>query len=263
MPSSLAAENRSGNPSCLERQVFYSTIRFVRVILLTLLWSPLALAQDAQTNITKTDQGPPVKVNILNVCTPSTGEQQEMRAALARLPKAPAFVTDYEIARGVSTLEEGKSAKYIRLRREFKSDSPLQTIQYSLSFDPTNTIETLVFRGRDVKDLLALSIEDKLSTSVSKPFTVIQTDTPASRIRLERAGKTTLALTRCEGVDQTQYEPIFAQASAAFGDYRRLLRLRAMLASDIAWLSSSSQSSGPSAGSKKSGGRPTAESTPH
>src|SRR5262249_30036295 len=159
-----------------------------------------------------------------------------MRSALARLRKAPAFITDYEISRGVSTLEEGTTAKYVRLRRELKSDSPLQTIQYSLSSDAENTIETLVFRGRDVKDLLALSIEDKLSTSVSKPSAVIQSDTPASRVRVERAGKSTLGLARCQDVDQAQYDPIFAQASAVLADYRRILRLRTTLASDIAWL---------------------------
>jgi hypothetical protein len=244
------------------------TIRFVRVLFLTLLSSSAALAQNPPANPAKPDQGPPVKVNILNVCTPGADEQKEMRSALARLPKAPAFVTDYEIARGISTVEEGKSAKYIRLRREFKSDSPLQTIQYSLSSDDENTIETLVFRGRDVKDLLALSIEDRLSTSVSKPSTVIQTDTPASRLRVERAGKTTLALARCEGADQSQYEPIFAQASAALADYRRLLKLRTMLAGDIAWLNSGSPS-GSSApperagGAKKSAATPESPSKPH
>ena len=202
-----------------------------------------------------------MKVNILNVCTPGVVEQQEMRLALARLPKAPTFVTDYEISRGISTLEGGKSAKYIRLRREFKSDSPLETIQYSLSSDAENTIETLVFRGRDVKDLLALSIEDKLSTSVSKPSTVIQTDTPASRFRVERSGKTTLAMARCEGVDQSQYAPIFAQASAVFADYRRLLKLRTMLANDIAWLNSSTTPNGRGV-SKKPPANPGPQSTP-
>lgn len=185
-----------------------------------------------------------------------------MRAALARLPKAPAFITDYEISRGVSTLEEGTTAKYVRLRREFKSDSPLQTIQYSLSSDAENTIETLVFRGRDVKDLLALSIEDKLSTSVSKPSTVIQSDTPASRLRVERAGKTTVALARCEKVDQSQYESLFAQASATLAEYRRILKLRAMLASDITWLGSGTASSGRPTGPKKSAGSSLPSSAP-
>lgn len=210
----------------------------MRLTLPILLLSSAALAQGSQDNARKSDQNPPVKVNILNVCTPNADDQQELKAALARVPKSPAFTTDYEASHGISTIEEDKRTKYVRLRRDFKSGSPLETVQYSLSSDPENTIETLVFRGREVRDLLALSIEDKLSTAASKPSVVIQSDTPASRVRIERSGKTTLSLARCEGVDQSQYEPIFAQASAALAEYRRLLRLRTMLASDISWLSS-------------------------
>jgi hypothetical protein len=198
--------------------------------------SCIAGGESMQEAEKKSEQTPPVKVNLVNVCTPSVDEQQQLKFTLARLPKSPTFVTDYEISRGVSTLEEGRTAKYVRLRREFKSDSPLATIQYSLSSDPESTIETLVFRAREPKDILALSIEDRLSTSVSKPSIVIQSDTPASRLRLERAGKSTLALARCEGVDQSQYESIFAQASAVLAGYRRMLRLRSVLASDVAWL---------------------------
>ena len=181
-----------------------------------------------------------MKVNVLNVCTPSADEQQELKEALAKVPKSPSFDSDFEVSRGVSTIETARTAKYVRLRRELKSDSSLVTVQYSLSADPENTIETVVFRGREAKDLLALSIEDKLSTGVSRPATVIESDTPAARVRLERAGKTTVALARCEGVDQSRYEPIFAQASSVFADYRRVLKLRSMLASDIAWLGSGS-----------------------
>ena len=251
--------------ACVAAGVLQSAV--VRVLLPILFCATLVLAQD-QTTQTKPEQGPPVKVNILNVCTPGAEEQQEMKSALSRLPKAPAFMTDYEISRGVSTVEEGETARYVRLLREFKSDSPLLTIQYSLSSDAESTIETLVFKGRDVKDLLALSIEDKLSTSVSKPSTVIQSDTPASRLRVERAGKTTVALARCESVDQSQYASIFAQASAVLANYRRLLRLRAMLASDIAWLSSGSRrqntsQTGRSADSGKATATPTPSSTPH
>ena len=209
----------------------------MRLIASILLVSSAALAQTAP-EAPKVDQNPPVKVNVLNVCTPTADEQQQLKTALEHLPKAPTFASDYEIARGVSTLADGKSARYVRLRRDAKPDSPLDTVQYSLSSDPSNTIETLVFRGREVKDLLALSIEDKLSTSVSKPSTVVESDTPASHVRLERAGKTSVALARCEEVDQSPYEPIFAQASFVLANYRRLLKLRTMLASDISWLSS-------------------------
>ena len=212
----------------------------MRAILLILLPPALLLGQAAPAPSKSTDQNPPVKINVLNVCTPSADEQQELKQALTKLPKSPAFDTDYEISRGVSTVEADKSAQYVRLRRDMKSGLPLATVQYSLSIDPDSTVETLVFRGRDAKDLLALSIEDKLSTAVSRPSTVIQSDTPASRLRLERAGKTTVALARCEGVDQSHYDPIFAQASSVLADYRRLLKLHTMLARDISWLSSGS-----------------------
>ena len=218
-----------------------STIRFVRsnLLLLTFFCSCFAWGQNAPSE-TKNEQNPPVKVNVLNVCTPSADEQQELKAALARLPKSPAFDADYEISRGVSTIEGGARSKYVRLRREVKGESPLATVQYSLSVDSENTIETLVFRGRDVKDLLALSIEDKLSSSASKPSAVLDADTPASRVRVERAGKSTVALARCENVDQSKYDAIFSQASSILSDYRRVLRLKSMLASDIAWLSAGS-----------------------
>ena len=242
---------------------FCSTIRFVRNLLMIFV-ACAAIAQNSPENGKKAEQNPPVKVNILNVCTPSADDQQELKAALGRLPKAPAFATDYEISRGVSTVEEGKSAKYVRLRRDLKSDSPLSTVQYSLSVDRESTIETLVFRGRDVKDLLALSIEDKLSTEASKPATVVQSDTPASRIRVERVGKTTLALSRCHNVDQSQYEPIFAQASSVLSDYRRLLKPRTMLSSDIAWLTSSSSSEvHKNSSGEKSSASGSNSSTPH
>lgn len=205
------------------------------------LFSAAAVSAQTAPASSRPDQNPPVKVNVLNVCTPDGDAQQEIKAALSRLPKTPAFSSDYEVSRGVSTLDDGRTSRYIRLRRDLKSDSSLATIQYSLSADPSSTVETLVFRGRDVKELLALSIEDKLSTSASKPLSVIQSDTPASRVRVERAGKTTLGLARCEDVSQSQYEPIFAQASTVLANYRRALRLRSTLASELTWLTPSSE----------------------
>ncbi|HWC17006.1 MAG TPA: hypothetical protein VG498_08315 [Terriglobales bacterium] len=225
----------------------------MRALLLIVWTSFVALGQSTPNAAKNTEQNPPVKVNVLNVCTPSVNEQQELSQALAIVPKSPAFDSDYEVSRGVSTIETARSARYVRLRRELRSDSPLVTIQYSLSADPENTVETVVFRGREAKDLLALSIEDRLSTAVSKPATVIQSETPASRVRLERAGKTTIALARCEGIDQSRYEPIFAQASSVFADYRRILKLRTMLASEIAWLSSGSAGRSPGTGKNASG----------
>ena len=51
-------------------------------------------------------QQPPVKVNVLNVCTPSAEEQKEISTALARVPKQPLFSDDFEVARGRSSLAE-------------------------------------------------------------------------------------------------------------------------------------------------------------
>ena len=215
----------------------------------------VAFAQTAPQD-TKNEQNPPVKVNVINVCTPGADEQQQLKTALAKLPQSPAFDADYEISRGVATVEEGTRSKYVRLRREVKGESPLATVQYSLSVDPENTIETLVFRGREVKDLLALSIEDKLSSSVSKPSTVLSADTPASRVRVERAGKSTVALARCENVDQSKYDAIFSQASSILSDYRRVLRLKSMLANDIAWLGAGSSETHPSKRSASPPARP-------
>jgi len=218
--------------------LFYNPL--VRLILLLVLFaSCFALGQNPPSE-TKNEQNPPVKVNVLNVCTPNSDEQQELKTALAKLPKSPSFDADYEISRGVASVEEGTRSRYVRLRREVKGESPLATVQYSMSVDAESTIETLVFRGREVKDLLALSIEDKLSSAVSKPSTVLGADTPASRVRVERAGKSTVALARCENVDQSKYDAIFSQASSILSDYRRVLRLKSMLASDVAWLSADS-----------------------
>jgi hypothetical protein len=200
---------------------------------------PLALSgQSAEPQ-----QNPPVHVNVLNVCTPGQEEQQQLKAALERLPNSPAFAPDFEISRGESTLENALKSKYVRLRREFLPESPLLTVQYSLSADPKETQETLVFKGRDAKDLLQLSIEDKLSTEASKPSQVIESDTPATRVSMQRFGKSALTLARCQGVDQSKYDAIFAQASGVLADYRHALKLRSALATDIAWLSNAAKKS--------------------
>lgn len=212
----------------------------MRLLFLILLFFPAFLAgQTAEPS----QQNPPVHVNVLNVCTPAEEGQQQLKAALERLPKSPVFAPDFEISRGESTLENAAKAKYVRLRREFQPDSQLLTVQYSLSADPKDTQETLVFKGRDVKYLLQLSIEDKLSTEASKPERVVQSDTPATRVSVQRFGKTTLTLARCQGADQSAYESIFAQASALLADYRHVLKLRTALASDLAWMTGPPRSS--------------------
>ena len=67
-----------------------------------------------------TRQGPPVKVNVLNVCSPTEDEQREISVALAQLPRQPRFSTDFEVARGHSTVQ-GIASDWVHVRREFPS----------------------------------------------------------------------------------------------------------------------------------------------
>jgi hypothetical protein len=166
---------------------------------------------------------------------------------LARVPKQPLFSQDFEVARGRSSLAEapgflqaGQSAQmsdepsianWVRLRREFSLQALFSTVQYSFSNDGKTMIETLVLHVRDPKDLEQLSIEDSAS-SVTTPAAMLGTSTPASRIKLERFGKSSVVLARCSSSeggpapDQTAYEPLFSSASAIMTNYRALLNAR-------------------------------------
>ena len=151
---------------------------------------------------------------MLNVCSPSPAEQQEIASALARVPKQPLFGADFEIDRGRSSLDVSPGflqpgsgsqmssdpgvANWVRIRREFSVQALFSTVQYSFSTDPKNMVETLVFRVRDPKDLMQVSIEDSAS-NVTSPATMLSTSTPASRIKLERFGKSSVVLARCSG----------------------------------------------------------------
>ena len=201
---------------------------------------------------------PQVKVNVLNVCSPSADEQKEIAAALARVPKGPLFGSDFEISRGRSTLSDmpnflqpGKSnhvagepsvANYVRIRREFSVQALFSSIQYSFSNDGQNMVETLVLHVRDPKDLIELSLEDSAS-SVTSSQAMLESNTPASRVRLERFGKPSVALARClaaEGgpaPDQSAYEPLFRGASDVLRNYRALLNVKKIVPEELAKIS--------------------------
>jgi len=198
---------------------------------------------------------PQVKVNVLNVCAPSAEEQKEIAAALARIPKQPLFSADFEVSRGRSTLAEapnflqpGQStqmsdepsvASYVRIRREFSVQALFSSVQYSFSNDGQNMIETLVLHVRDPKDLIQVSLEDSAS-SISSATVMLAANTPASRIRLERFGKSSVALARCTGSEngpapnQAAYEPLFRSASDVLTNYRSLLSVRHMVPEELA-----------------------------
>ncbi len=196
---------------------------------------------------------PQVKVNMLNVCTPSAEEQKEIAAALARIPRQPLFAPDFEVARGRSTLSDmpnflqpGQSAhvssepsvaSYVRIRHEFAVQALFSSVQYSFSNDGQNMVETLVLHVRDPKELIQVALEDSAS-AVSSPETMVIANTPASRIRLERFGKSSVALARCsasEGPapDQSAYEPLFRSASQVLANYRSLLGVKRIVLDEL------------------------------
>jgi hypothetical protein len=200
-------------------------------------------------------QQPPVKVNVLNVCTPSADDQKELSSALEKVPAKPSFSKDFEVSRGHSTLDAStpvpgmqqlppgalSAADWVRVRREFPGAAMFSNVQYSFSVDSKNMIETLVLRVRDPKDLMQVSIEDSAS-AVTSAAAMLASTTPVSRVKLERFGKSSVVLSRCSGAedgpatDQTAYEPIFRAASAIMERYRDALGARRMVPQELARL---------------------------
>ena len=225
-------------------------------------------------------QQPPVKLNVLNVCSPPPEEQKEISSALARVPKQPTFSDDFEVARGRSSLSEapgflqaGKSAQisddpavsnWVRMRREFSPQSLFSTVQYSFINDGKNMVETLVLHLHDPKDVSQISIEDSAS-AVTSPAAMLSASTPATRIKLERFGKSSVVLARCsssEGSpapDQSAYEPLFANASAIMTNYRSLLNARRTVPEELAKVTAagSSTSSKSRPGGRRAGAKPS------
>ena len=231
----------------------YNAAVFPKIFALGLvLAAPFSLAQETPGS---EQPQPQVKVNMLNVCAPSKDEQQEIASALSRIPKHPSFSEDFEVDRGRSLLDPGANplastqpatspattaADFIRLRRDL-SGGTFSTVQYSFSRDSEQMVETLVFRVRDPKELLQISIEDSAS-SVTSATAMLGSSTPAGRIRLERFGKSSVVLARCnapEGPapDQSAYEPLFASASSILDGYRGVLGAKTLVPEELARLS--------------------------
>ena len=230
----------------------------------------IAAAQQAPASAQSAKpQSPPVKVNVLNVCSPSPDDQKELSAALARVPRKPTFGKDYEIARGHSTLDPNapmpgmqelpsgmaSAANWVRVRREFP-DSPFSNVQYSFSVDASNMVETLVLRVRDPKDLMEITIEDSAS-AVATPGTMLTANTPASRVKLERFGKSSVVLSRCSAAegrpapDQSAFEPIFGEASSVLSRYRDALGVRKTVPQELARMGIGASAHGTTESKKK------------
>jgi hypothetical protein len=226
-------------------------LKFILILASAFVTILAAAQQPAESSSTQ----PQVKVNVLNVCTPSAEEQKEIAAALARIPKQPLFSDDFEVSHGRSTLAEapnflqsGKAdtnsndspvASYVRIRREFAVQALFSSVQYSFSNDGQNMVETLVLHVRDPKDLIMVSMDDSAS-AISTPETMVAANTPPSRIRLERFGKSSIALARCAGSDdgpapdQSVYEPLFRSASEVLTNYRSLLGVKHTVPAELA-----------------------------
>ena len=107
-------------------------------------------------------------------------------------------------------------------------------------------VETLVLHVRDPKDLIQVSLEDSAS-SVTSSEAMLGSNTPVSRIRLERFGKPSVALARClaaEGgpaPDQSAYEPLFRSASEVLANYRDLLGVKTIVPEELAKISGESK----------------------
>lgn len=190
---------------------------------------------------------PRVRVNYLNVCSPSAEDRQQIAGALERISAHPKFTVDFEVARGRSTLSgsdllmqnadppvgEGSVSDWIRIRREFPASSSFISAQYSFSMNQGSVVETLTFRAREVKDVIQVSISDSVS-SPTAPAQVARVNTPAERIRLERFGSTSVVLARCPGSDQSQFEPLFSRATELIASYRSALRVASVIPAEIA-----------------------------
>jgi hypothetical protein len=242
----------------------------------------LAAIVAATTLLSAQQQQPQVKVNVLNVCTPSADEQKEISSALSRVPKQPVFSEDFEVARGRSSLsdnagllqagqsaqlsDEPSVARWVRVRRDLGVQVMFSTVQYSFSNDGKDMVETLVLHVRDPKDLVQLSIEDSAS-AVTSPAVMLGTSTPASRIKLERFGKSSVVLARCPGSeggpppDQSAYEPLFSTASAIMTNYRTLLNARRTVPDELARVAASSAKSGSASGAAKTHRAPPRSTT--
>jgi hypothetical protein len=129
-------------------------------------------------------------------------------------------------------------ADFVRMRHDIGGNSQYSTVQYSFSRDSKQMVETLVFRVRDPKDLLQVSLEDNAS-SVTSASAMLTAATPVSRIKLERFGKASIVLARCSSVeggrqvDQSAYEPLFSSATTAVSAYRDVLGARTLVPEEL------------------------------
>jgi hypothetical protein len=208
-----------------------------------------AIAQQAPATPPEQKDQPQVRINYLNVCTPSDDEQKEIRQALSSIP-AGKFSPDFEISRGRSTQEQAPTANWVRIRREFPSTAAFVAAQYAITVDEKNITETLVFRSREARNVLQVQLENTVS-GAQDAHGVLATDTPVNRVKLERFGKSSVVLARCPAADQTRFEPLFRQASQVLADYRAAMGIKRLVPRELAMLGPLSPPTKPASSLKK------------
>ncbi len=224
-------------------------MRFAYITLFLLLaLSVFAQDQPQPTPAQQPSGQPQIKITYLNVCTPSDEEKKQLIDALERIPLKPPLANDFEIARGHSSMTGGELAArlaggnlppstWVRMRHEFSSGY-FANAQYSMTRDENGIVETLVFRVRDPKDLMQVAFTDSVTST--DPGAVLAVDTPPTRIKLERFGKSSVGLTRCPGADQTAYQDLFVSAARIVSNYRDVLGARRTVPAEFARLGSGS-----------------------
>jgi hypothetical protein len=221
---------------------------------LGLFASALCAQQPPPSAAPQSSAEPKVRVNYLNVCSPSESDAHDIAASLQRIPVQPGFITDdFEVARGRSvmsdsalpvqfaentTAEKAPVASWVRIRREFPAKGVFSNVQYSYSMDEKGSSETLVFRLRDPKDVMQISLQD--SVGPVDPKAVLAVDTPVDRIRVERMGKASATLARCPAADQAKYTALFSTAGKLMSSYRKALQVQQIVPADLSRLQSSS-----------------------
>ena len=193
----------------------------------------IAVLYAASSDAQETASSPKLRLNVVNVCTPSDAEKSELSAALARIPEHPALGTDFEVARGRTT-EQGVASEWVRLRRDFLPEGPFSNVQFLLSVTGSGIDETLVLHFKAAKPGEPLQLSFANENMAGIPAAVLNTDTPPGHIRLERFGKSSVILARCPNVDQGVYEPLFRVAAERFAAFRAALNVRTTVSSELA-----------------------------
>jgi len=220
--------------------------------------APASAAQDTPSAAASPQTGSPqtkIQVNFLNTCRPGQADLEEMQRALARVKGRPVFSADFEISRGLTTLNEAEAraagaaagsaatpSAWVRIRREFPEKAVLTDAQYSLSSEGGSASEVLALHLRDNKEVLQILLSDSVAGS---PLQAAKTDTPPDRIRIERYGKASIVLARCGGMDQSAYEALFAAARGVFENYRTAMAVKTVVPAELARLPGHKESKAP------------------